>query len=400
MDREARDQASELGRGRYLRYDSVRRHVLDTAPELQLFGGDRGVYRTILDRAPGDPVVEEELMEYSSSVNDDDRSTIPMPEKQSYKKRSCCGLCIIRMPNTSRFKTHVHSRVFQKFPFVVEQLYWVLNYLVYRMTTVLSNKIFAGQGIWTAARAHALAILDLEQSSWLSFMFPVRELDIQQWFMHGHQDALTFLDRFYALIHIPGSMFFIVWYYYAAPSHTTFATVRRTITLTNFMAFCTFVVFPTMPPRLLPKEYGFLDTVHMEDAESLWQAGKYVNALAAMPSMHFGYSFIIGCTLVYHSGILRTRFEKYESRKSIFWKSFYLLLGVSYSCILLVTIIATSNHFWLDALMAFFCCCIAFACNKVFFVLLPIEDAFLWIIRAEKPIPSTGERYYARGGGI
>ena len=195
-------------------------------------------------------------------------------------------------------------------------------------------------------------------------------------------------------------MFFIVWYYYVAPSHAMFSTVRRTITLTNFMAFCTFIVFPTMPPRLLPKEYGFLDTVHMEDAESLWQAGRYVNALAAMPSMHFGYSFIIGCTLIYHSGIFRTRFERHESRKTTFWKTFYVVLGVSYHSILLLTILATANHFWLDALMAFFYCCIAFACNKVFFVLLPLEDVFLWIIRAEKPISSTGERYQARGGRL
>ena len=204
-----------------------------------IFRGDRHSYTTVLDRPSGDPSAEEELMGHSSSDNDEDQSINPMPEKQTAKKRTCCGLCTIHTPSTSRFKNHFHSRLFQKFPFVVEQLYWVLNYLFYRMTTVLSNKIFAGEGIWTAARSHALAILDLEHFSWLSFLFPVKELDIQQWFLHGHQDALTFLDRFYALIHIPGSMFFIVWYYYVAPSHATFATVRRTITLTNFMAFCT-----------------------------------------------------------------------------------------------------------------------------------------------------------------
>lgn len=60
---------------------------------------------------------------------------------------------------------------------------------------------------------------------------------------------------------------FIAWFYHFAPSHATFAVVRRTMTLTNFMAFVTFIFFPLMPPRFLPKEYGFLDTVHMEDAE-------------------------------------------------------------------------------------------------------------------------------------
>lgn len=45
-----------------------------------------------------------------------------------------------------------------------------------------------------------------------------------------------------------------------------------------------------MPPRLLPKEYGFLDTVRHDNAESVWMKGEVVNSLAAMPSMHFGKS--------------------------------------------------------------------------------------------------------------
>ena len=116
--------------------------------------------------------------------------------------------------------------------------------------------------------------------------------------------------------------------------------------------------------------------------------------------MHFGYSFAIGCTLIYHSGLFRTRFEKFETRKNTFWKLFYLILGVGYPSTILVTIIATANHYFLDAMVAFCYCVIAFMCNKVFYVLLPFEDLFLWLIRAEKPVPSTGERFHSRGGRI
>ncbi|KAF7198636.1 hypothetical protein HII31_00375 [Pseudocercospora fuligena] len=303
--------------------------ILTRRRDYNIFGRRRGFsYKSILDQSPRDSE-DTELFEFDSD-NDDDRQSTFAQEKQLPKSRTCCGLCTVSTPNTSRFKNHIHSRLFQKFPFLVEMLYWVLNYLFYRMTTILSNKIFAGKGIWATAQDHALTILEIEQFSCISFLFPSRELDIQQWFMHGHQDFLTFLDRFYSLIHIPGSMAFIVWYYYVAPSHSTFATIRRTMTLTNFMAFVTFIFFPVMPPRLLPKEYGFLDTVHMEDAASLWQTGKHVNSLAAMPSMHFGYSFVIGCTFIYHSGIFRRRFEKFETRKNVFWKFFYCTLGVLY----------------------------------------------------------------------
>ena len=148
------------------------------------------------------------------------------------------------------------------------------------------------------------------------------------------------------------SQSFIAWYYYIAPSHPTFAVVRRTLTLTNFLAFLTFIFYPCMPPRLLPTEYGFLDTVHHDNAQSMWMSGKYVNSLAAMPSMHFGYAFCIGCTLVYHSGVFRRELETGEARKSVLWKTFYILLGISYPALILVTIVATANHYFLDAMVA------------------------------------------------
>jgi hypothetical protein len=40
----------------------------------------------------------------------------------------------------------------------------------------------------------------------LYFLWPIRELEVQQWFMHGHQTFLTVLNRSYALIHIPGTV--------------------------------------------------------------------------------------------------------------------------------------------------------------------------------------------------
>jgi hypothetical protein len=193
---------------------------------------------------------------------------------------------------------------------------------------------------------------------------------------------------------------FICWYYYAAPSFSTFSTARRTLTLTNFCAFLTFVLYPCMPPRLLPQEYGFLDTVRHDDAQSVWMSGKFVNQLAAMPSMHFGYSFTIGMTLVYHSGVFRRTLERGEARKSVWWKVFFLCLGVGYPAFILVTIVATANHYFMDAMVAVGFVLLSFVCNKAFYGFIPLEDLFLFVIRAEKPVPTTGERLQARGGSI
>jgi hypothetical protein len=155
-----------------------------------------------------------------------------------------------------------------------------------------------------------------------------------------------------------------------------------------------------MPPRLLPPEYGFLDSVRHDNATSIWMSGDYVNSLAAMPSMHFGYAFVIGCTMIYHAGIFRKTLEKGEVRKSRAWQTAYVLVGIGYPSMILVTIVATANHYWLDALMATVVAALAYLCNRVFLALLPLEDIMLWCLRLEKPRPTTGERFRQRGGRI
>jgi hypothetical protein len=84
--------------------------------------------------------------------------------------------------------------------------YWIINYAFYRFTSIASQAIFAKTGIWTVAQAHGISVLQGEESGPLSFLFPIREREVQQWFMHGHQTALTTLNKAYALIHIPGTV--------------------------------------------------------------------------------------------------------------------------------------------------------------------------------------------------
>jgi PAP2 superfamily len=118
------------------------------------------------------------------------------------------------------------------------------------------------------------------------------------------------------------------------------------------------------------------------------RAGSNVNQLAAIPSLHFSYAFTIGCTLIYHSGVFKRRSEISPSR----WKQlFFVALGICYPTLVLTVIVATANHYWLDAVAGFFVVLFAFLCNKVFLVLLPLEDLFLWCTRLEKPVPTTGE---------
>ncbi|KAK6007808.1 hypothetical protein QM012_004622 [Aureobasidium pullulans] len=355
----------------------------------RVFRSKSRMYKSVLDSDDAACSTDELLVHEERDEIDTQNSMTTT--KYSPKMRRILGITF-RTPNTSRFKHNIHSRVLQRFPFLLEMFYWVINYAFYRMTAVLSQRIFAGRGIWTVAESHGLAILEFEQHGVLSFLFP-NELKVQQWFMRNHQDALSSLNKVYALIHIPGTVGFIAWYYYVAPSHPTFARVRRTMNLTNFMAFTTYIFYPCMPPRLLPTEYGFLDTVRHDDAQSVWMSGKYVNSLAAMPSMHFGYAFCVGCTMICHSGVFRRKLEHGEMSKTWAWKLFYLMVGVGYPMLILTSIIATANHYFLDALVATAYVLAAFMSNRVFCVFVPLEDWLLWAIRAERPVPSTDERF-------
>ena len=160
-------------------------------------------YRSSLD-APEDVRSTDELLVYDSE-NDDDKFPYSTTTGDLRKERQV--LCLtVHTPNTSRFRNNIHSRTLQRYPFLIEMFYWVLNYAFYRMTRVLSQKIFGGSEIWQVAEEHGLTILQFEEFSWVNFLFPVREQGVQQWFMNGHQGSLTVLNRVYALIHIPGTV--------------------------------------------------------------------------------------------------------------------------------------------------------------------------------------------------
>ena len=75
------------------------------------------------------------------------------------------------------------------------------------MTAITSQRLFAKTGIWEVSQDHGIQVLEIEQfAPMIRWLFPIRERNVQQWFMNGHQDALTVLNRVYALIHIPGTV--------------------------------------------------------------------------------------------------------------------------------------------------------------------------------------------------
>lgn len=77
-------------------------------------------------------------------------------------------------------------------------------------------------------------------------------------------------------------------------------------------------------------------------------------------------------------------------RMQFSWRRlFCCLVGFSYPSLVLVAIIATANHFVLDALAGALVCALGWMCNGILLNLLPLEDYFLWILRIHKPEPAV-----------
>jgi hypothetical protein len=95
---------------------------------------------------------------------------------------------------------------------------------------------------------------------------------------------------------------------------------------------------------------------------------------AAMPSLHFGNSFLVGGTLFLFAPhrIIRA-------------------LALLWPLAMFITITATANHYVFDALVGGCIPLVAFRLNRLLLNLRPVEEWGFWLCRVEKPPRSNGK---------
>ena len=137
-------------------------------------------------------------------LSDDEHATV------RFQKRNCFGK-EFTIPDTSAFGNNLHSRVLQRFPFLIEMFYWALNYAAYSFTKAIAASLYATKdGVTELAQEHGISILNFEHDSMFSIFFPIKEVDFQTFFTTGHPLALTFFNRIYSLVHIPGTVTYVI----------------------------------------------------------------------------------------------------------------------------------------------------------------------------------------------
>ena len=107
----------------------------------------------------------------------------------------------------------------------------------------------------------------------------------------------------------------------------------RTLLLTSLgLAVIGYVAYPTAPPRLVPG-LSIADSVGLSGHDHGSVAGIRFNPYAAMPSMHVGWSILIG-------------FFGFRAARSRWLKAFF----VAHPFLMVITVTATGNHYFVDAI--------------------------------------------------
>jgi hypothetical protein len=155
---------------------------------------------------------------------------------------------------------------------------------------------------------------------------------VQSLLLHG--DSLVHVaNTYYAVVHFPATVAFLVWLYLRRPAQYVWA--RRVLAALTGAALVLHLTFPLAPPRMLGAS-GLIDTARVFGPSVYGppRTDQMSNQFAAMPSLHFGWALMLAAGL-----IVATR-----SR----WRWLWLLHPLA----TLLVIVGTANHYWMDVIVA------------------------------------------------
>jgi hypothetical protein len=203
----------------------------------------------------------------------------------------------------------------------------LLELLVIRVGySVYSHIRLAATGGREAATEHGRQIHSVERAL---------GIDVEYWFNHAVLEvkwAENFFNFYYTSFHFVVPLAILGVLYVRRPADYRWA--RSSLGFATVLALIGFWFYPLAPPRLMPG-LGFVDTVHGPQDLTNPDYGALTaltNQYAAMPSLHFGWSLWCGLVIV----VLAPRL----------WMK---LLGLLHPLFTVCAIVATANHWVLDA---------------------------------------------------
>ncbi|MEV6313592.1 phosphatase PAP2 family protein [Streptomyces sp. NPDC051840] len=250
-------------------------------------------------------------------------------------------------------------------PLVRELLLVAGLFLVYKLGRQAAN------GHVEEAFRNARGVWDFERAAGLP-----GEGEVQAVLLHSHT-LVEAANTYYAAVHFPATVAFLVWLYLRRPGHYVWA--RRNLTAITGAALALHLLFPLAPPRLLHAT-GLVDTAQVYGPSvyaNTPTTDSMANQFAAMPSLHFGWSLMVAVGL-----IVATR-----SR----WRYLWLL----HPALTLLVVVGTANHYWLDAIVVSALLALALAALRLPAARVPEHPRWPAVV----PVQRRTSPAYARSGG-
>lgn len=175
------------------------------------------------------------------------------------------------------------------------------------------------------AYRNAHDVLELEADFGLSF-----EDDLQDLVM-SHPLAVDVANHYYVYAHVVITVAALIFTWLTAPS--VYRRMRRVLVTATMFGLVVHAAYPLAPPRLVPRA-GLVDTLALFGPRvySHDRFDSVVNQFAAMPSFHVGWAALTAAAVV--TG----------------YRSPWRWLAVAHPTLMVVSVIATANHYALDAI--------------------------------------------------
>jgi membrane-associated phospholipid phosphatase len=174
----------------------------------------------------------------------------------------------------------------------------------------------------------ATRIIDMERHLHV-FIEPT----VQSWAItHAHW-LLDLADFTYINAHMfvtAGALLFIY-----LRRNDSFYFVRNMFVIAMLIALIGYSVYPTAPPRLMP-QWGFTDVIQQYTGVAIEHgaASEFINAYAAVPSMHVAFALMTGVPM---ARLVRHHWAR--------------VLWIAYAPFITFVVIVTANHFLTDAVL-------------------------------------------------
>jgi hypothetical protein len=214
----------------------------------------------------------------------------------------------------------IFRRVFPRGPldFAWQAFVVIAAYMLWRLARG------AAEGGAAASLSHARDLVSVERS-----LHSFAELDVQSWAVNTGW-AADFAAWMYGHAHFYGSLGALLLVYFAY--NRSFCFVRNAVLAAMAISLVGYFLYPTAPPRFVA-ELGFSSSHAVTGNEAIQVShNAFFNPYAAVPSMHVGLSLILGLSLV--------RLSSSRALKALF---------IAYPAVMTFVVVATGNHFWLDA---------------------------------------------------